>query len=87
MHEEALLRDVLRKAEEVARSERGHRVTRIRLWVGARSHLQGPELAARWADAVTGTALSGAPIEVELSADRDDPNAESVMLRSLDVEE
>jgi hydrogenase nickel incorporation protein HypA/HybF len=86
MHEEAILRDLVRKAEEVARREGGGRVTRIRLRVGARSHLAGPELEARWAHAVTGTALSGAKVELELSEDRNDPNAESVLLLSLDVD-
>ncbi|HYA70606.1 MAG TPA: hydrogenase/urease maturation nickel metallochaperone HypA [Thermoplasmata archaeon] len=86
MHEEALLHDVVRKAEEVVRREGPGRVTRVRLWVGARSHLAGPEFEARWAHAVSGTVLSGAPIEVELSEDRSDPNAESILLRSLDID-
>jgi len=86
MHEEAMLRDVIRKAEEVAQQEGGGRVTRVRLWVGARSHLGGPELEERWADAVRGTPLDGARVEIENSRDRADPNAEHVILRSLDVE-
>ena len=86
MHEQAMLKDVVRKAEEVARREGAARVTRVRLWVGARSHLGGPELRDRWADAVTGTALSGAEVEIETSSDRGDPNAEHVILRSLDVD-
>lgn len=86
MHEEAMLRDVVRKAEEVARAEGPARVTRVRLWVGARSHLGGPELKERWANAVHGTALSGAEVEVETSSDGDDANAERVILRSLDVD-
>jgi len=86
MHEEAMLHDVVRKATEVARREGASRVTRIRLWVGARSHLGGPELKDRWAHAVTGTALSGAEVEIETSSDRSDPNAENVILRSLDVD-
>jgi len=86
MHEEAMVRDVIRKAEEVARREGAGRVTRVRLWVGALSHLDGPELKARWAYAVRGTALDGAEVVVESSRERGDPNAELVMLRSLDVD-
>jgi len=78
-----MLRDVLRKAEEVARREGPGRVTRVRLWVGARSHLAGPELEARWAHAAEGTLLSGAKVEVEVSRDPADPNAESIVLRSI----
>ncbi len=86
MHEEAMLRDVVRKAEEVARAEGPARVTRVRLWVGARSHLAGPELKERWANAVRETVLSGAEVEVESSTDPTDANAERVILRSLDVD-
>jgi hydrogenase nickel incorporation protein HypA/HybF len=86
MHEESMLRDLVRKAEEVAHRERASRVTRVRLWVGARSHLAGPELKDRWADAVAHTALAGSEIAIETSRDVDDPNAERVMLKSLDVE-
>lgn len=86
MHEEAMLKDVVRKAEEVARREKAARVTRVRLWVGARSHLAGPELRERWEHAVTGTTLSGSHVEIETSSDGTDPNAESVILRSVDVD-
>ena len=81
-----MLKDVVRKAEEVADRERPARVTRVRLWVGARSHLGGPELRDRWAHAVAGTALAGSEVEIETSSDEDHPNAESVILRSLDVD-
>jgi hydrogenase nickel incorporation protein HypA/HybF len=86
MHEEAMLTDLVHKAEEVARREGAKRVTRVRLWVGARSHLAGPELKDHWAYAVSGTVLAGARVEIETSSDPNDPNAETVMLRSLDVD-
>jgi len=86
MHEEAMLRDVIRNAEEVARREGPGRVTRVRLWVGASSHLGGPELEARWADAVRGTVLAGAQVEIELSEDPHHPHAGSIVMRSLDLD-
>jgi hydrogenase nickel incorporation protein HypA/HybF len=86
MHEEAMLRDVIRKAEEVARESGPGRVTRVRLWVGARSHLAGPELEARWVHAVHGTALSGARVDIEVSRDAAHPNAESIVLQSVDLD-
>ena len=81
-----MLQDVVRKAGEVADRQSPARVTRVRLWVGARSHLGGPELKDRWAHAVAGTQLAGSEVEIETSSDRDHPNAESVILRSLDVD-
>jgi Zn finger protein HypA/HybF involved in hydrogenase expression len=86
MHEEAMLRDVVRNAEEVARREGPGRVTRVRLWIGASSHLGGPELEARWADAVRGTVLAGAKVEIELSHDPHHPHAGTIVMRSLDLD-
>jgi hydrogenase nickel incorporation protein HypA/HybF len=86
MHEEAMLHDLVRKAGEVARREGATRVTRVRLWVGARSHFTGPELGDHWAHVAKGTVVSGAKVEIETSSDPNDPNAEQVILRSLDVD-
>jgi Zn finger protein HypA/HybF involved in hydrogenase expression len=86
MHEEAMLKDLVREAQAVARREGAHRVRRVRLWVGARSHLAGPELRDRWVHAVQGTPLAGAEVEIETSTDPADSKAEKLVLRSLDID-
>jgi hydrogenase nickel incorporation protein HypA/HybF len=85
MHEEAVLRDLLRKVEEVARSNGASRVTRVHLWVGALSHFSETTLCERWALATRATALEGSKVEVELSTDARDPRAGGVVLRSVEV--
>jgi len=85
MHEEALLRDLLRKVEEVARTNRVAQVTRIHLWVGALSHFSEAALRERWSLATRETALKGSSLEVEMSTDPNDPQAGGVILRSVDV--
>lgn len=87
MHEEALLRDLLRKVEEVARAHGARRVGEIRLWVGALAHLSEPQVRERWDLLSRGTVAQGARIEVELSADLGDPRATGVVLKSLDLTE
>ncbi len=86
MHEEALLRDLVRKVEEVARTHRSERVTRIRLWVGAFAHLSPPQLRDRWTTAAAGTAAERAELEIEFSHDTSDPRATGVVLVSVDAE-
>jgi hydrogenase nickel incorporation protein HypA/HybF len=86
MHEEAMLKDLVREAEAVARREGAHRVRRVRLWVGARSHLAGPEFQDRWAHAVQGTSLAAAEVDIETSTDPADPRAERLVLQSLDID-
>jgi hydrogenase nickel incorporation protein HypA/HybF len=85
MHEEAVLRDLVRKVEEVARANGAERVTRVRLWVGALSHLSETGLGERWALATRATPLEGCEVEVEMSTDARDPRAGGVVLRSVDV--
>lgn len=84
MHEEALLRDLLSKVEEVARAHGLVRVRRVRLWVGAFSHLSEEQLRARWALAGAGTVAEGSTLDLEVSDDLADPRAQEVVLRSLD---
>jgi hydrogenase nickel incorporation protein HypA/HybF len=85
MHEEAVLQDLVRKVEEVARANGAARVTRVRLWVGALSHLSESGLGERWALATRATTLEGSEVEVEMSTDARDPKAAGVILRSVDV--
>lgn len=82
-----MLRDLVRRADEVGRSLGGRRVTRVSLWVGALSHIAGSSLPARWADASRGTLAEGATVEVEVSDRIDDRRAGDVVLRSVDVSE
>jgi Zn finger protein HypA/HybF involved in hydrogenase expression len=85
MHEEALLRDLLRKVDEVARTYGASHVTRVHLWVGALSHFSDAALRERWALATRATALEGSRVEVEMSTDARDPRAGGVVLRSVEV--
>lgn len=87
MHEEALLRDLVRKVEEIARSHGSARVGRVRLWVGALAHLSEDQARHRWATLTQGTVAEGSRLEIELSSDLADPHATGVVLRSLDAEE
>ena len=83
MHEEALLRDLSDQVEAVARAHGLVRVLRIRLWVGALSHLEEGQVRDRWAEVARGTRAGAAALEILRSSDLDDPRAQSVVL--LDV--
>lgn len=86
MHEQAMFRDLLQKITEVSHTEGARRVTRIRLWVGAFSHLTEPQLREQWPQATRGTVAEGAALEVVVSTDFDDPRAQGIVLTSVDVE-
>lgn len=87
MHEEALLRDLLRKVEEVARANGSGHVGRVRIWVGALAHLSEDQARGRWSLLTRGTVAEGSRLDVEVSSDLSDPRAAAVVLRSFDAEE
>ena len=87
MHEEALLKDLRRKLLEVTAREGTPRVARVRLWLGALSHVSESQLRDEWPRVVEGTPAQSAALDVTMSHDLEDPRAQGLVLVSLDVEE
>lgn len=87
MHEEALLKDLRRKLEELGRRESVDRITGVRLWVGALAHVPEETLRRRWAETVRGTVAEGSRLEVETSDDLADPRAAGIVLLQIDVDD
>ena len=86
MHERALLRDVLRKIEEVARAGGATRVTRVSVRLGALSHLTPEHFAEHFDDASRGTIAEGAVVDALLDGDISDAHAGDIVLDSVEVE-
>jgi hydrogenase nickel incorporation protein HypA/HybF len=86
MHEQALMKDLMRTIESQARAEGALRVTRIRVRLGALSHLTPAHFREHFADASRGTLAEGADVETELRTDPTEDEAQGVVLESIDVE-
>jgi len=78
--------DLMRTIESQARAEGALRVTRIRVRLGALSHLTPAHFREHFADASRGTLAEGADVETELRKDPTEAEAQSVVLESIDVE-
>ena len=87
MHEEALLRDLRRKIQEVAQAEGDVPVRRVRLWVGALAHVTPATLRARWPEVVAGTPARDGRLEVEVSDDTSHPDAQGIRIVDVTVED
>jgi len=83
MHEEALLRDLRRKVDELARAHGSAPIVRAHVALGALAHLDEPRLRALWSRAMAGGPAAGARLDVELLEGTDHPLAASVVLRSV----
>ncbi|WP_019588958.1 MULTISPECIES: hydrogenase maturation nickel metallochaperone HypA [unclassified Thioalkalivibrio] len=85
MHEHSLMADLLRKIEQVAADNNAERVTRVRVWLGALSHITPEHFREHFEDGTRGTGAEGAELEVETSDDDTHPEAQQILLRNLDV--
>ena len=86
MHERALMKDVMRKVEEVARLGGGTRVTGVSVRLGALSHFTPEHFQEHFEDAARGTIAEGAEVEAILDGDISDEHASEVVLESVEVE-
>ena len=86
MHERAVMADLVREIESVASSERALRVTRVEVRLGALSHFTPAHFREHFEDATRGTLAEGAQIDAELRTDPTEPDAQGVVLESLELE-
>lgn len=86
MHERALMNDLMREIEEVARADGATRVTKVSVRLGALSHFTPEHFLEHFVDASRGTLAEGAVVSAHLAADLDDANATGVVLESIEVD-
>lgn len=90
MHESALMAELVRAAESAARKEGAARVTRVRLRLGGLSDIGEAGLRDHFSEAVAGTMLEGAALDVERGPTGDeafsDPDARGVLLVGLELD-
>lgn len=86
MHERALMQDVLRKVEEVARTDGAARVTRVAVRLGALSHFTPEHFREHFDDAARGTLAEGAAVDATADGDVADARARDVVVVSVEVE-
>jgi len=87
MHETALVRDVVRRINDLARGTNARRVTGARIWLGALSHLSPEHFRQHFAVEAQDTPAAGAVLDIEVSDAPDDADAQHIRLESVDLEE
>jgi hydrogenase nickel incorporation protein HypA/HybF len=86
VHEQALMRDVMQRIEEVARSGGATRVTAVSVRLGALSHFTPEHFREHFEDASRGTIAEGADVHAVVDGDITDALAREVVLESVEVE-
>ena len=86
MHERALMTDVMRKIEEVAREGNAASVTRVGVRLGALSHFTPQHFLEHFEDASRGTVAEGAAVDAFVDPDIAGDHARDVVLESVELE-
>jgi hydrogenase nickel incorporation protein HypA/HybF len=86
MHERKLMEDLMQKIQAEAAAAGAGRVTRIRVRLGALSHFTEAHFREHFVDASRGTLADGADVDAELRTDPTEPEAQGVVLESIEVE-
>ena len=85
MHEFSLMADLLRKIEQLASAANANSVTGVKVRLGALSHITPDHFREHFDAAIVGTVAEGACLDVEQSSNQDDPNAQDILLESVDI--
>jgi hydrogenase nickel incorporation protein HypA/HybF len=86
VHEHALMRDVMRKIEEVASEQGADRVTHVIVRLGALSHFTPEHFREHFVDASRGTIAEGATVDAVVDFDVAADRARDVVIESVEIE-
>ena len=86
MHEASLMNSLMNKIKDLAEQEQARQVTTVRVWLGALSHMSAEHFQEHFDQSSKGTIAEGATLDIEVSTDISDANAQELLLRSIEVE-
>lgn len=87
MHEFSLISDLICKIRAIACEQDAKRISGVKVKLGALAHISEEHFHEHFVQAALGTPAEGARLEIEVSLDEADPNAQDVLLQSVDVQD
>ena len=85
MHEMSLVSDLVAKAAGIVTDAGAARASRVGVRLGAMAHLSPQHLERHFVSAAAGSVLEGAVLDIDVADDPLDPNAQDLILTSVDV--
>jgi hydrogenase nickel incorporation protein HypA/HybF len=80
-----VITEILDEIEKLASQNNAIEVINIKVKFGALTDILPDEFRDQFADASAGTIADGADIDIEISDDRDDPEAQSIILQDVEL--
>lgn len=85
MHEHSLMNNLMNKILSLAEKENATQVTKVSVVLGALSHMSPEHFKEHFNISAKGTIAENAAIDAEEAHDMNDPNAQTILLKSIDV--
>lgn len=85
MHEHSLMKNFMNKVLHVAGKEKAAKISKVSVWLGALSHMSPDHFKEHFDISAQGTIAEKASLDIEESHDIHDPNAQAIVLKSVDV--
>jgi hydrogenase nickel incorporation protein HypA/HybF len=85
MHEYSLMADLFRKIEEISSENNNSPIVLVRVKLGALSHITPDHFKEHFVEFSKGTAAENAEIEVEQLHDTKSPEAQDILLDSVEI--
>lgn len=83
----ALINNLLNKIEGIAKEQNAQKVIGVKVKLGALSHISADHFRGHFNDGVAGTIARDARLEIEMSDDQTAPDAQDIVLQSIEVED
>jgi hydrogenase nickel incorporation protein HypA/HybF len=83
----SLIHDLMRKIETIARDQNASKVASVTVRLGALAHISADHFREHFEEESKGTIADGARLEVVTLTDENDPQAQDIILDSVEVED
>jgi len=87
MHEMSLLNDLMNKINTIAKDNEADRIVGVKVKLGALAHISADHFREHFEEAAKGTVADSAKLDVVELTDEKDPQAQDIILDSVEVEE
>lgn len=86
MHEMSLMNNLLAKIEQIASENNSTKVSKVCVAIGALAHISEDHFREHFVEGTTDTVAENAKLIVTMNDDINDPNAQEILLTSVDVQ-
>lgn len=86
MHEQSLMADLMRQLIGIAQKEKAAVIVGVKVKIGALAHISAEHFREHFVEAAKGTCAEGAELDVVSLDDIEDPQAQEIILDSVELE-